>query len=148
LDLHWYDGRNRFILRRNACAREKEIGYFAKTNLLKLTPDLHAFFLEFNGADEDSNLFSFWPLSRVVSVQSSTLNLKKAVAELQEADRYFVFADYMIECWYYAIHLGNNPAFQHRVILPDFPHQPVIASSFSAFLEIYLKDEPKLYGNS
>jgi hypothetical protein len=33
------------------------------------------------------------------------------------------------------------------VILPDFPSRPVIAHSFSEFVERYLTDSPILYGN-
>ena len=97
--------------------------------------------------EEDPDMFCFWPLRRLAPVPSVS-SLAKATASLREVDRYFVFADYMIESSYYAIYLGDNPDLQNRVLLPDFPNQPVIAANFSDFIELYLRDDPKLYGNA
>lgn len=137
---HWYrDGSpvDQFPAKRPT---KDDLQAFEEQNSLRLPADLREYFQRLNGIDMDPGLFRFWPLSRLIPVKSSS-----AVA--LEADRYFVFADYMVGTWYYAIYLGEDPFLQNRVILPDFPSQPVIARSFSEFVELYLTDSPRLYGN-
>ena len=98
-------------------------------------------FLRLNGISEDSEVFCFWPLQRLK-------RFDRSAPIVLHSEGYFYFADYLIECWYYAIYLGRDPCFQNRVILPDFPNKPVIANTFSEFLELYLLDSPTLHGNS
>lgn len=143
LERHRYKAGRGSVVQRPSNASESEIADFEKTNAVTLPPDLRKYFLRFNGTgdDTDSRLFCFWPIHKLCSLQSEYPRIK-------EAGFYFIFADFMVQSWYYAIYLGDNPILQHRVILPDFPHHPEIAPDFSAFLELYLKDTPKLYGNS
>jgi SMI1 / KNR4 family (SUKH-1) len=126
----------------------EEVQAFEEKHAVTFPPDLREYFLRLNGVSEDPDLFCFWPINRLVSARSKPLNLVTSVAKLPEADRYFVFADYLIESHYYAIYLGNNPALHHWVILPDFPNHPMVAPSFSSFLELYLQDSPRIYGNA
>jgi len=147
LEEYWYSGRTGFIPPRTQGASEAEIQAFEQTHALKLPADLRGYFLRFNGIDEGPDIFCFWPIAKLATVQTPAFNSLKATVNLREANRYFVFADYLIESHYYAIYLGDNPLFQNRVILPDFPDQPIIAPSFSSFLELYLLDDPRLFGN-
>jgi hypothetical protein len=147
LEEYWYGGSSRWPSRRGPVATEEEVNAFETVHSIKVPDDLRAYFLRFNGVEEDPDMFCFWPLSRLASVLSIS-GLSKATASLREVDRYYVFADYMIESYYYAIYLGDNPSVQHSVILPDFPKHPVIASNFSDFLELYLTDHPRIHGNA
>jgi len=137
---HWYRDGSASDQFRPKCPSEGDVQAFEESHSVRFPADLREYFRRLNGIDMDPGLFRFWPLSRLTPVKSSP-----AVA--LETDRYFVFADYMVGTWYYAIYLGEDPFLQNRVILPDFPSQPVIARSFSEFVELYLSDSPRLYGN-
>ena len=143
LERHWYEAGAASVGPRPSNATESEIADFEKTNAVTLPLDLREYFLRFNGTgdDTDAKLFCFWPIHKLCSLQSNYRGIG-------EAESYFIFADFMVESWYYAIYLGDNPSLRHRVILPDFPSHPEIAPDFSAFLELYLNDDPKLYGNA
>jgi len=104
-----------------------------------LPADLREYFLRLNGIEEDPEVFCFWPISRLRRVDLKTFNVF-------QSESYFFFADFLIESHYYAIYLGDDPFFQNRVILPDFPRSPIIAKTFTEFLDLYLIDDPKLFG--
>ena len=137
---HWYRDGSAADQFRSKCPTNDDIQAFETQNGVRLPADLRAYFQRLNGIDMDPGLFRFWPLSRVIPLKSSS-----AVA--LETGRYFIFADYMVGTWYYAIYLGEDPFLQNRVVLPDFPCRPVIAHSFTEFIELYLSDSPRLYGN-
>ena len=137
---HWYRDGSASDPFRPKCPTEDEIQAFEQRNGIQLPADLREYFLRLNGIDMDPGLFRFWPFSRLIPLKSpSAVGL--------ETGRYFIFADYMVGTWYYAIFLGNDSYLQNRVILPDFPGRPVIAHSFTEFVELYLTDSPRLYGN-
>jgi len=137
---HWYRDGSAPDQFRPKCPTEADIQAFEEQNGVRFPADFREYFQRLNGIDMDPGLFRFWPLSRLIPLKSSS-----TVA--LETDRHFVFADYMVGTWYYAIYLGEDPFLQNRVILPDFPSQPVVAHSFSEFVELYLADSPRLYGN-
>jgi hypothetical protein len=139
LEASWYSGSTRFNANRPPRATEDEILAFEKSNRLRFPADLREYFLRFNGIDEDDRVFRFWQLEMLLPVNTENCNLV-------DAGRYFIFADYLIESNYYAIYLGENLLYQNRVVIPDYPNKPVIAPTFSSFLELYLLDDPRLYG--
>ncbi len=65
------------------------------------------------GHDSDGNLFAFWPLARIKSVRQECLELSAD----ETADNFFVFADFMIWSWAYAVEMGNDPYLPAKVIL-------------------------------
>jgi len=137
---HWYRDGSASDPFRPKCPTEDEIQGFEQRNNILLPADLREYFLRLNGIDMDPGLFRFWPLSRLIQLKSPS-------GSTCETGRYFIFADYMVGTWYYAIYLTNDSYVQNHVILPDFPGRPVIAHSFSEFVELYLADSPMLYGN-
>jgi hypothetical protein len=143
LEKHWYAVGAGSVAVRPPNASESEIADFERINGVTLPPDFREYFSRFNGTgdDSDAKLFCFKPIGKIYSLEPNR-------SGINDAENYFIFADYMIDSWYYAIYLGNDRALQHKVILPDFPDHPEIAPDFSAFLELYLKDDPKLYGNA
>jgi SMI1 / KNR4 family (SUKH-1) len=140
LEEHWHGGLSTAGRERSKPATAEEILAFEQRNGVNLPADLREYFERLNGLNMDGGYFRFWPLSRLIPLQSSS-------SVLIETSRYFLFADYMVGTWYYAIYLGDDPFLQHRVILHDFPSRPLISSGFSQFIELYLADSPLLYGN-
>lgn len=144
---YWYPNPASFDRKAHRLATEEEISAFEETNSVKFPWDFREYFLRLNGVDEDDQLFCFWPLSSLARLENARFKWPAGTLNFPGSDSYFVFADFLIECMYHAIYLGDDPSLQNRVILPDFPNQPVIAPNFSNFLEIYLADAPAIYGN-
>ena len=104
-----------------------------------LPADLREYFLRLNGIEEDPQLFRFWPLRELRPVDLKSF-------AVPDRERYFFFADYLIESFYYAIYLGDRPELQNWCVIPCMPRQPFVATNFTEFLELYLEDAPALYG--
>jgi hypothetical protein len=136
MENRWY--RDSAAWDRPKRATDEDLESFEQRHNAKLPADLRQYFRCLNGVDMDSGMFRFWPLSKIIPLKSTGII---------PTDHYFLFADYMVGTWYYAIYLGEDTFLKNRVILPDFPNQPAIAPNFSEFIELYLTDSPKLYGN-
>jgi hypothetical protein len=141
LDAYWFGGKTGFFPTRNAVATEEELLAFERVHSIKLQTDPRTYFLRFNGIEEGPDLFSFWPIDKLIPLERPDLNLI-------QGEGYFIFADYLIESHCYAIYLGDDPLLRNRVIIPDLPNIRIIAEDFSDFLELYIRDDPKLYGNT
>lgn len=136
LEKFWYYSDRGVSGPKPPCATAEQIAEFEERNQVVLPEDLREYFLRFNGTngDGDEQLFAFWQLDKLKSLSDCKSNLA-------QMDRYFLFADYMISCWEFAVYLGDGPAIQNRVIIPDFAGRPIIASNFSDFIELYLQDQ-------
>ena len=139
LERHWYQSRTQWNLTGPVPASQQDINAFEQEYGVVLPTDFREYFLRLNGIGEDPDVFCFWPISKLRRVDLKIFNML-------QAESYFLFADFLIESHYYAIYLSNDPFFQNRVILPDFPGSPVIAQTFTEFLELYLRDDPSLFG--
>jgi hypothetical protein len=140
LEQHWYKDGSGFDLERPRRATQDEIQAYEQRNGVQLPADMREYFQRLNGIDSAPGFFRFFSLARLIP-------LKPESYPTFNVDHYCIFADYMAGTWYYAIYLGEDSFLQNRVILPDLPGQPVLASSFSEFVELYLADSPRLYGN-
>jgi hypothetical protein len=139
LERHWYGSKIDRNFRSPRAATDEQIAAFEDKNGVKLPADFREYLLRLNGIDEDPDFFCFWPIDKLDRVNPEHV-------KVLQYEWFFNFADWGIESHYYAIYLGNDPLFQNRVILPDFPGSPGIASNFTEFLELYLRDDPKLFG--
>jgi cell wall assembly regulator SMI1 len=147
LEAYWYGYRTGLSGLEDLGATDEKIASFERTHSVNLPDDLRNYLLRLNGIDADPQLFCFWPIEKIIPISPDSFGMDRAIVELDEPHRYFIFADFLIESHYYAIYLGDDANRQYRVILPDFPNQPAIASSFSDFLELYLEDHPRIFGN-
>lgn len=140
LEQHWYKDSTGFDLEKPKRTTPDDILAYEQRTGVRLPADMREYFQRLNGIDSAPGFFRFFPLAKLIPLKSQsypTFNV----------DRYCIFADYMAGTWYYAIYLGEDSFLQNRVILPDLPSQPVLAHSFSDFVELYLADSPRLYGN-
>jgi len=140
IEQHWHRDDSAYDRERQKRATEEEIQAFEQRHSVRLPADLREYFQRLNGIDSAPGFFRFLPLSRLIALKSPSF-------ASSETDRYFIFADYMVGTWYYAIYLGEDQFLQNRVILPDLPGPPILASNFSEFVELYLTDSARLYGN-
>ncbi len=102
--------------------------------------DVRAYFENMDGQGEDmgSNLFRFWPLSEVKPVSEELSDI--------HSDRFdfpgcFVFADYFIWSWGYAVEMGSSSHTGGAVYcIAGKGHNRKIASSFAEFIRAYMTD--------
>lgn len=131
-------------------AKEHEILAFERGNELRLDPAFRSYLLTVNGmlqsaeSECDANLFAFWPLNRI----------RRAAEECPESlggpeeKEFFVFADYMMWSWAYAIDLDSNSPTVGGVTLVGGHRRQCVASSFLEFVHLYIQDSPRVYAAS
>lgn len=142
LEKYWYYGPGEVNSSRPRCATPDEIAAFEIEHSVKFPDDFREYLLRFNGThcNGDAQMLAFWQLDRLEQMSPQKSNLP-------EAERHFIFADYMISCWEYAIYLGDTPELQNRIVLYGYPGQPVVAQTFSAFIDLYLQNPKLVYAH-
>ncbi len=94
------------------------------------------------GHDQDDQGFTFWSLDRVAPVAT----YEKGRFAFEGSDDWFLFADYLIWCWAYAIHLPRVGSGGAVVMIGTKDDRPgPVASSFEEFVELYVRDDERLY---
>jgi len=129
----------------NAEATDESIAAFESQFQVALPPDVHRYFGMLNGTGQemDEDMYRFWPLCEVKPVQDELSDANGFIYP----DRFaypdcYVFADYMISCWLYAVRLTNDsaqPAPVYRVTAGDVPGEQM-APSFCDFMSRYADD--------
>lgn len=94
--------------------------------------------------EQDAKGFSLWPLARIRPAAEELA--KTGMIEVPGLDQYFAFADYLDWSWAYAIRLASDDSSGNRVILIGQDAPLEVASSFGEFVDLYLQDSPRLYG--
>ena len=134
-------------------ASEAELARFATVHQVQLPADLVRYFTHVNGTggEYDEPFFWFYSLAEVQSVAERFLDnhgipkYSDLLHTWPEHGQYYVFADYMINLFAYAIRLdaeasSTNPVF----VLCGGDHRP-IAENFTEFLALYKRDSVMLY---
>ena len=134
-------------------ASETELARFAQQYRVQLPADLVRYFAFVNGTggEYDEPFFRFYSLAEVQSVAGrfhdyhGVPKYSDLLHTWPEHGHFYVFADYMIHLFAYAIRLdrllaATNPVF----VLCGGMYQP-IAESFTAFLALYKRDSAVLY---
>jgi hypothetical protein len=133
-------------------ATEEEISWFQKENNVLLPNDLISYFRLLNGTQEPLNsLFEFFSLSKIRNVYDEYHDwegippYRELLGKLEDCRTVFVFANYSIHLFSYAIKLypvnsGKNEVF--ALCGGDFR---IISSSFAEFMNLYLADSTDLY---
>lgn len=130
---------------------EEKVREFESRNGVMLPLDFREYLLHVDGMvqaggqDCDPNGFAFWPLARVKSVREEYTKHSTPLPEVPDADRYFVFIDYLQWCWAYAIRLGARPSDGGQIIHVGKLNPKVVAGSFTEFVDLYLRDARELY---
>lgn len=111
-----------------------------------LPRDVGEYFSSVDGMGEDdfdNNLYRFWQLKEVKPVEDHLSDARGFVYPGRYAyPSCFVFADWSLNCWDYAVKLTadrNQPAPVYRVDDSDFMGEPM-AESFREFMERYAVD--------
>lgn len=130
----------------------KDIYSFQGKNKCLLPEDLVEYFLKINGTNEkhDINYFNFYSLDNFKSVKSlyhdytGIPNYSQLINTLPNSENYYVFADFQMSLFAYAIYINNN-SDSHYVVALCGKEYRIIADSFSDFIDLFLEDSDKLY---
>ncbi len=128
-------------------ATEAEIQAFERRYEVEVYLEFRAYLSTVNGMLQssnnqcDSNIFAFWQLDRIRPVADECPELQMAPKDGQ----CFVFADYMVWSWAYAIDLNATSADTGKVILVGGLTGQVVADSFNEFFRLYIANPPRLY---
>src|SRR5690349_7891094 len=123
-------------------ASEAEIAAFESTYQIILPDDVRSYFLKVNGMKKstegmDNKMMTFYSLKDV-----KPLSKEMEGYEIENAESYFVFADYNITSWYYAVQLSGNteqPACVFRIDIDGTLTK--LERSFSRFIERYFNED-------
>ena len=126
-------------------ASEAELSTFEQEHSVSIPKAFREYLLAVNGMvsadDSDARLFAFWPLARMRPV------LQQYPEYGDQARDCFIFADFMLSSFEYAIDMRGEPKHRGSVVLVGGKDPQVISRSFQEFIELYLRDAPELYGS-
>jgi hypothetical protein len=148
LKRYWLEQGVRF----SKTALIKGIYSFQETNKCLLPKDLVEYFMKINGTNQthDNNYFDFYSLDNFKSVKSlyhdytRIPNYSQLINTLPNSENYYVFADFQMCLFSYAIYLDKNLG-SHSVVVLCGGEYRIIADSFSDFIDLFLVDSDKLY---
>lgn len=124
-------------------AEEAEIAHFEAHYDVRLPEDFRQYFYAVNGMGGsrsevmDNSLLCFWSIEDIKNVAEEYANFPQSILEPASL---FIFADYCIESFYFAIKLSRDPHQPTPVYWMGNLPEPKLADSFSDFAEIYLAD--------
>jgi hypothetical protein len=129
-------------------ASEFELSSFQEKYNVIIPDDMKMYFAALNGTGPywDENLLTFYPLSDVKSIGEDLINYGGSpnYTNLSNTlDHYrdcFVFADYSLNVFAYAIRLYSKPTESNEVYTVCGDEYKVIANSFKEFIGLYLQD--------
>lgn len=134
-------------------ASEAELARFAMAHRVQLPADLVRYFALVNGTggEYDEPFFCFNSLAEVQSVAErfhdyhGVPKYSDLLHTWPEHEQFYVFADYMIHLFAYAIRLDTGASSTNSVyVLCGGDYRP-IAESFTEFLALYKRDSAVLY---
>jgi hypothetical protein len=117
-------------------ASPEEIRAFETRYGVHVPRDLRDYFLIVNGLEEgewDGEMIEWYPLQKWRNLIESGW----ALEGLPNPESYFLFADYCLDAFGYAIRLYSSTTDRNPVICVD-AHEPPLAQSFSELIEAYL----------
>lgn len=91
----------------------------------------------FNSPRSDSKGFSFYPMQGIVTANQKLENPISLTHVL-------IFAVYQSKTWWYGVEVKEDGSYLIGLVSPKGTFK-AITSSFAEFIELYLKDSPKLY---
>ena len=117
---------------------------FERRYAVSLPKDFRSYFLLANGGEtNDESFVRFWPLEEVVPVE---VELADYAPDRDLYPGAFVFADFAINAWLWAIQLGGDPGDVGRVFLleVDGRRKPPIVQSFTEWVRCFLVNSHSL----
>ena len=133
----------------NPGVSRQELTAFESMYQVSLPSDLRDYFLNVNGMAEgvtDNALIRFWSLNEVKPIPEEAPDYADPSC-IQEAQSFFLFADYCIWSHAYAIRLSSNYEASNPVIIIGIEPPIQMFHSFSELVSSYLSDPETLLTN-
>ncbi|HTE01554.1 MAG TPA: SMI1/KNR4 family protein [Mucilaginibacter sp.] len=133
---------------------EQEIDIFQKEHSLIIPDDLKKHFELLRGcisAYHYATFFEFYSLLQFQSVKDVLGNYRgvpdyhNIINTLYRHEECYVFADYSLTVFAYAIRLNRNNELVNEIYVICGDKYKIITNSFSEFVELYLKDDISIY---
>lgn len=133
-------------------ANELDITEFQEINNVKFPADLMAYFRKLNGTNDqyDANLFQFYSLARIKNLEDEFKNwngiprYSDVLKKMEDFDQYYVFANYNIDLFAYAIRLYKENRENDIIAICGGEYRQV-SNTFNEFLELYLSQSELLW---
>lgn len=129
---------------RNGCAASpgvsaSAIAEFEHRYQVVMPAGVRAYFQAMDGQcpEMGSDLFRFWPLSEVKLVSEELGDIHSQRLSFPNC---FVFVDYLIWSWAYAVEMGNSPDLPGAVYRIDDGENSQVCTSFMEFIRAYVAD--------
>jgi len=128
-------------------AVQQEIIFFERKNKIVIPSDFKNYLMLVNGFNQSDNYqddhgFNFWPIGKICSVPS----FEEGRLIFNGASSYYIFCDYLDFSWAYAINFEPEKGGGTVIAIGTKNNVPtVVAKDFSEFVEIYLRDDDRLY---
>ena len=128
-------------------ATQQEIVFIERKNKIVIPSDFKNYLLLVNGFNQSDNYhddpgFNFWPIEKICSAHT----FEDGRFSFSDSDFYYIFCDYLDFSWTYAINFSPEKRGDTVVAIGTKNNFPtVIAKDFSEFVEIYLRDDDRLY---
>ena len=131
-------------------ASTRSLALFEQRQGVLLPAALRAYLLTLNGTGEEAfirftSLAEFTPLPALLADLHRASPYHQLLTTLPAPEQVFVFAEYIFFLYAYAIRLSPTPTAQNEVYLLCGGEYQLLSPSFSAFLALYLRDDPALY---
>lgn len=128
-------------------ATQQEIALFERKNKAVISNDFKNYLILANGFDQSDNYhdehgFNFWPIEQICNVHT----FEDGRFSFSDSDSYYIFCDYLDFSWAYAINFAPEKGGDTVIAIGTKNNIPtVVAKNFSEFVEIYLRDDDRLY---
>jgi hypothetical protein len=119
-----------------------ELEQFEAHHQVCLPPDLRLYFASVDGLDGgwmDEDGFTFLPLNKVKSIPEVFGENPAAISRMPWLTRSYVFADWLISSWVYAIDLSQSSTAGPVICFGGYDWHRIAAENFSDFLGTYLE---------
>jgi len=128
-------------------ASEDAIEAFERRHSAPLPKDFRRYLQLANGAEPADDLFAFWPIEDIRPVE---IELAGVHPDQDLFPGCFVFCDWGIHAWLYAIQLQGSAERRGNVFVVEVngTRRPPIAASFSDWVTKYLRDARELSPSS
>ena len=122
---------------------------FEQSQQTTLPPDFVRYLKFANGFNQfgeyqDKNGFNFWPVDQIYRVS----DYDEGRFNFESGDKYFIFCDYMDFSWGYAIRIDRSGPCDVVLVGSRNGSPESVASSFSDFMTLYLRNDPIIYPRS
>ena len=129
-----------------APATDDQIFNFQSSRNLLLPIDLINYFKILNGTGNqyDGSFYQFYSINQIKTIKEEYKdwkgipNYNSILSKLVELEKYFIFCNYQIHLFSFAIKLFSDKRIHNEVLLICGEQYKKVADSFSDFIEFYL----------